>query len=193
MMAKSFQLPDQSLVQLRIDLDGIRPVIWRRLVVSSDTTLGQLHYIIQYAMGWYNEHLHEFELGHQRYSDEPENGAIIESNVTLGQCLSENATNKFNYIYDYGDYWLHKIKVEKHLPMGSCKAPICLAGKNACPPEDVGGAGGYYEFLDIIMNSRHPRRKELLEWAGGSFDPTAFNIKQVNSNLPNAEKILSEP
>ena len=51
-----------TIHQLRVTLKNTRPPIWRRLHVPSDFTLGDLHYVIQIAMGWGNEHLHEFSL-----------------------------------------------------------------------------------------------------------------------------------
>ena len=42
-----------------IVLLGISPMIWRRIKVSSNSTIADLHYIIQIAMGWKDEHLHQ--------------------------------------------------------------------------------------------------------------------------------------
>jgi Plasmid pRiA4b ORF-3-like protein len=61
--------------------------------------------------------------------------------------------------------------------------PRCVTGKRACPPEDVGGVWGYAEFLKAIRNSRHPGHDEMLQWAGGAFDPTAFDLPSVNGML----------
>lgn len=47
---------DQSIYQLKITLKDFRPPIWRRIQVTSETTLGKLHRIIQSAMGWTNSH-----------------------------------------------------------------------------------------------------------------------------------------
>jgi Plasmid pRiA4b ORF-3-like protein len=46
--------------QLKIVLLGIRPMIWRRIKLSSDSTIADLHDIIQIVMGWKEEHLHQF-------------------------------------------------------------------------------------------------------------------------------------
>jgi hypothetical protein len=58
-------------------------------------------------------------------------------------------SKSFNYIYDLGDDWKHRVKAEKILPADpDLRSPVCLAGRNACPSEDVGGGTGYIEFLD---------------------------------------------
>jgi hypothetical protein len=44
----------RDVYQIKISLRGIRPPIWRRLEVFSDTTLEKLHLIFQLAMGWAN-------------------------------------------------------------------------------------------------------------------------------------------
>jgi hypothetical protein len=49
------------------------------------------------------------------------------------------------------------------------KKAICLAGKRACPPEDVGGTGGYENFLESIMDPDHKEHEEHIEWIGGEF------------------------
>lgn len=53
--------------QVKISLKGARPPIWRRLWVVSDMTLGQLHTVIQMAMGWYDCHLHHFDVYGEYY------------------------------------------------------------------------------------------------------------------------------
>jgi hypothetical protein len=47
------------IYQLKITLRGSKPPIWRQIQVHSNTTLPQLHQIIQLAMGWHNCHLHQ--------------------------------------------------------------------------------------------------------------------------------------
>lgn len=59
----------------------------------------------------------------------------------------------------------------------------CLAGENACPPEDVGSAGDYHSFLEPIRDPKHEEHDQMLEWIGGSFDPTAFSLDDVNERL----------
>lgn len=52
----------KTIHTLRISLRDSKPPIWRRVAVPSDITLGQLHEVIQIAMGWTNSHLHQFVL-----------------------------------------------------------------------------------------------------------------------------------
>lgn len=57
---------------------------------------------------------------------------------------------------------------------------MCLAGANACPPEDVGGLGGYADFLQAITDPSHEDHDAMWRWWGGPFDPAGFDINSAN-------------
>ncbi|MBI4769314.1 MAG: plasmid pRiA4b ORF-3 family protein [Chloroflexi bacterium] len=175
--------------QLKITLLDLRPPVWRRVLVPGEFTLGDLHSVIQLAMGWTDSHLHRFDVGGTGYSlpypgtDWEESGDEDSSDVRLDQVApGENA--KFMYEYDFGDSWEHEVLVEKISPPDpTMKHPVCLTGKRACPPEDVGGVWGYAEFLQAIRNPKHPEHDSMLEWVGGEFDPAAFDLEETNRAL----------
>ena|SRR5665647_2099430 len=177
---------DIHIYQMKVTLEDSKPPIWRRIQVPSTVTLYRLHMILQVAMGWSNYHLHEFNIDGGHYGEpSPDNAYKVrnEKTVKLSQVVSKEGA-KFAYIYDFGDYWYHKILVEKILPPESDKYyPICIKGKRACPPEDCGGIGGYYEFLEIIQNPNDPDHGQMLEWVGGSYDPEAFGLDDINQQL----------
>lgn len=56
------------IYQIKVTLKDSKPPIWRCVLISSETTLTKLHDIIQAAMGWYNSHLHAFEIHDEQYS-----------------------------------------------------------------------------------------------------------------------------
>ena len=112
-------------------------------------------------------------------------GMLDESTVTLQEALGARKT--FMYVYDFGDDWHHKIKVEKIITLDApLSLAVCLDGENACPPEDVGGSPGYEEFLQALADPAHPDHGDLKDWIGGSFDPAAFSIAEVNARLKQA-------
>ena len=55
------------IYQLRVWLREISPVIWRRLLVRSDSSIADLHYTLQLAMGWTDTHLHQFLIRGKSY------------------------------------------------------------------------------------------------------------------------------
>ena len=179
--------PAPAVLQLKIELAEIKPVIWRRVVVPETITLGKLHQVIQDAMGWFDCHLHEFEIAGERYGvPDPDFdwGVPVRSDRRVRLATALNGTKSFRYTYDFGDNWDHRIKVEKVLPPDpTLKAPLCIAGANACPPEDVGSVPGYFDFVEATANPKHPEHREMIQWFGGPFDPSAFDIDFANSLL----------
>lgn len=191
-MAKIKQPTDIYIYQMKVTLEDIKPPIWRRIQVTSATSLYKFHKILQTVMGWSDYHLHEFIIDETHYGKpDPDYPFEVknEKNMKLGQAVSEEGA-KFTYIYDFGDYWRHKILVEKILLLEPDKHyPICIKGKRACPPEDCGGIYGYYEFLEAIQNPDHPEHDEMLEWVGGSFDPEAFDLDEINQKLRKSDNL----
>lgn len=184
---KAPQSPAEApIYQIKVTLENSRPPIWRRLLVPGDVTLAQLHDIIQVAMGWEDYHLHQFIVGNVFYGEpHPDYGFEMrdERRVTLREVAPQGGS-KFHYEYDFGDGWLHQILVEKILPPEPERFyPVCIKGKRACPPEDVGGIWGYYDFLEAIGNPDHPEHEDYLEWVGGAFDPEALDLEEVNERL----------
>ncbi|HEY9828810.1 MAG TPA: plasmid pRiA4b ORF-3 family protein [Stenomitos sp.] len=185
-MAPRKQAKSQTIYQLKITLKGARPPIWRRVQVTSDTTLGKLHQIIQETMGWFDYHLHSFLIQGEEYG-QPMLGEDVEVHNEQSVKLSKVVTKeklKFVYTYDFGDSWDHEIVVEKVLPLDpQVSYPVCLTGKRACPPEDCGGVWGYASFLEAIQDPSHSEHESMLEWVGGKFDPDAFDLNGVNQLL----------
>ena len=176
--------------QFKITLKSIRPPIWRRIQVPETYTFWNLHVAVQDAMGWFDSHLHRFEILNPSTGIEEEIGIPDEEfewdTVTLPVWEQKIAhyfsmTNtKSDYVYDFGDNWEHTVKLEKILPrQEKVKYPICIGGKRACPPEDSGGPWGYKDFLEEMADPHHEQHEEMLDWVGGSFDPEHFDIKEV--------------
>ena len=179
-------LTPKSIYQLKITLNDSKPPIWRRILVPDSISLHQLHTILQIVMGWTNSHLHQFIIDDEYYGD-PEDDEMgdmkNEKRYRLNQFVRRKGF-KFIYEYDFGDSWEHIILVEAILPIQKgAQYPICLEGKRACPPEDVGGVWGYEEFLEVISNPKHPEHEEMLEWVGEDFDPEFFDIEDANLGL----------
>ena len=92
------------------------------------------------------------------------------------------------YEYDFGDGWEHVVLVEKILPMTpDAKLPVCIKGKRACPPEDVGGVWGYEQLLEAIKDPNHPEHEMYTEWIDGDFDSEVFDKDVVNAMLQRSE------
>ena len=171
-----------AAVRLKITLRGVRPPVWRRLVVPASMTLAQLHSVFQTAMGWTDSHLHSFEVGGVLYGDVEEFDGPVGNETRTRLSSVIGSASKFRYEYDFGDGWEHDVVVEQVLST-SVITPSCVAGRRACPPEDCGGPGGYAYLLDVLADSDHEEHAHLAEWVGGSFDPEAFDVAETSDLL----------
>lgn len=159
----------------------VSPRVWRRLRVPEAIGLDHLHGLIQAAMGWSDAHRYEFCIHERRYAplgtaSRGGPGRVFEARGKP-LCYALGASRSFDYLYDFGDQWQHLVVVEavEVLPEGAQATAALLDGGGACPPEDVGGAAGYAAFLAALADPGHPQHVELLAWAGGAFDPHAFD------------------
>ncbi len=177
------------LFQFKITLLDIAPAIWRRVQVP-DCTLVEFHEFVQAAFGWENYHLHQFEIGGVRYTEPAPDGDDFdtdsedETDVLLSTLLPKSSrTARWEYEYDFGDGWRHEVLFERFPPaVPKAKAPLCLEGERACPPEDCGGPPGYADYLDAIADPDHERHEEMRGWRG-PFDPEAFDAKKATKAM----------
>jgi hypothetical protein len=187
----SVRKAEGSLVyQLEVMLKEIQPPIWRRFQVPASLTLAQLHDALQIVMGWTDSHLHRFlingrEYGRPDYEERFADDDPIwdERRVRLAK-LFPVIPAAFLYEYDYGDGWLHVLVVEGiRTARPDVHYPICMAGERTCPPEDVGGVGGYEELLAVLADPTHEDYEMMRMWAGEDYDPEAFEVEAVNQAL----------
>ena len=184
-MAPKKPAPPNAVYQLKITLRGIRPPIWRRVLVGDTLTLLQLHRVIQAAMGWEDTRLHRFTINSELYGEPSTEGFYRdkdERKSTLGE-TAPDVKSKFRYEYDLSDEWDHEVEVEAILSVTPEQVlPACVTGKRACPPEGVGGAWGYGALLEAMKNPRHPERvrfARLIE----SYKPEASDLVAANKRL----------
>ncbi|KAF9926220.1 hypothetical protein BGZ65_007369 [Modicella reniformis] len=183
----------KEIYSVKISIKRMKPPIWRRVHLWSDTTLRQLHMIIQGTMRWENHHLHKFDFtGNVKFEDFMHLGgletALAYGNAMEAQKYDEKTTRlnqvappgtTFAYVYDFGDNWDIVIQVEKvvgQLHVG-IKLPICVAGRRASPREGGIGIRGY-EYMpseDEEDENEVARREEI--------DPAKFDRQEIDAAL----------
>ncbi len=191
--------PFVEVYQLRICLREISPAIWRRLLVRSDSSIEDLHYAIQIAMGWTDSHLHQFVIYGKRYGLWKEGGLSFADDpqqvhlADLGLRLSE----RFLYEYDFGDLWQHEIRIEKRLPLDRKKPyPVCIGGARQTPLEDCGGPWIFLELrqhysswyiaerlLDILEQAHVSDYRGELQTLSYWLNVDKFDRRAVNRRL----------
>jgi len=170
-----------------IVLQDYDPAIWRR-IETKDVTLGQLHALIQTAMGWTNSHMHQFEIAGTRYTDlrfmMDDFGAIDYSGLRVSDLVEKHDTKlRMGYEYDFGDGWQHEVVLEDVTESErGIQYPRCIDGERACPPEDVGGVYGFADYVEAIMDPTHSEHDDYLEWYG-LFDPTEFDAAKATRRM----------
>lgn len=135
--------------QLKITIKGSRPPIWRRVIVPEMITFADLDEIIEKIFGWTHEHLYEFYFSSvdARFTLDPDSDDDTDDVHT--QFIDEWmwADSRFNYIYDFGDYWEHTICVEKIVNY-EYRYPTVLKSKGPYMIEDCGGIYDFYTVFD---------------------------------------------
>lgn len=154
------------------------PPIWRRLQLSSETTLTRLHHVLHVVMGWREYHLHGYVIDGVEYGPQTQAGGlpvIGERGLPLTY-LVRTAPAQFIYPYDFGDGWTHTVDVEAITrPVRGKRYPVCFAGERVCPPEDAGRRRrptGICALLERHRRPASPRAQGLfddLRRAGTSF------------------------
>ena len=176
-----------AVYQLRIRLDRISPLIWRRLLVRDTTTIAELHAIIQLAFGWSDDHLHQFliygkaygiaYIGGASFADDPHTVRLADFRLRVGE--------RFCYEYNFYVPRRHEIRLEQILPATPGQHyPVCIGGARAAPPERCAGPNAFLEerqehhslavierLLALIDNpddylDPHEELRRLRYWAG---------------------------
>lgn len=89
---------------------------------------------------------------------------------------------EIRYNYDFGDNWWFIIKLEETVEDYYFGFPTLLDGAETAPPEDVGGIYGYYKFMEIYNNPKHPEHEDMKAWAE-SFGFRKYDPDWINERL----------
>jgi hypothetical protein len=185
-------------IKLKITLEFMPVPVYRTVLVPAHISMTRLHEIIQSVMPWDDEHLYQFV--DDRDSPQFKTGLILEDDcmpddemvdaeeVSLKEeFLIKRKGAPFYYQYDFGDDWFHHITfeevTEEERKMFEGKALLLEAVGN-CPPENIGGPGGYQYFLTVINDPKNPEyasMREWLEWDEDDKDPWDVNHVDIDT------------
>lgn len=176
-----------TAVRIKVTLKEVKPEVMRRLVVPVTLRLDRLHLTLQAAFGWTNSHLFEFHAGEARWGipdpvDHFGSQPIDARKARLFDVVQETGAKTIHYLYDFGDSWDHVIKLEKWFDKTTTEGlPLLLDAAGRCPPEDVGGAPGYADYLDAISDPSHPEHENMRLWGPDRFDPAVIDRKALEA------------
>ena len=176
--------------RLKVTLDLENYDIYRIIEAPAHARFWQLHEAIQRSFGWFDYHLHIFTFydgevtAHQRrmYYNKKRTMVILDHNDPEAQMhydpekyeiqkdrslLLRDVFEKREscvYSYDFGDNWEHVITVEDRIEDGSGRFKL-LEMQGERPPEDVGGEGGFENYMRIISDKNDPEYEDTMRWA----------------------------
>jgi Plasmid pRiA4b ORF-3-like protein len=148
-MPERLTITQPVVYQLRVVLRGVSPLIWRRLLVCSDSTIVDLHATLQIALDWSDEHFNRFVIHGREYGVSHLGGIAFRDDprqVRLAD-LGLRVRERFLYEYDFTDGWQHDVRIEQILPLVPGRHyPMCPGGRRQVPPEDCGGPWAFLEL-----------------------------------------------
>ena len=186
----------QNRYKLGISLLDSPVDVYREVVVPSNIRLPHLAELLIRTVGWTGYHLYEFQKDDDLYTDkasikeykswpEPEFGPAPVTRYhdytcyTLGQVLRQEG-DSIEFRYDFGDDWKHDVVLLERGKYTDSQDPdfYVIGGEGACPPEDVGGVGGYDYMLRLFKNPKeNPEELEnYRQWLPEGFDPHRFDL-----------------
>lgn len=147
----------RAIYDLNVSLRGVDPRIWRQVQVRHDTTLPELHRILQILFGWGDSHAHEFALRDQVYgfpsTVHPDGTVLDEKAVPLNRLLLA-AGDELTYIYDFGDNWRCRVTLDATVTAEEgVLYPRCTDGERQGPPENVGGPYAYSAYVKTVVGA----------------------------------------
>ncbi|NTF23509.1 helix-turn-helix domain-containing protein [Agrobacterium rubi] len=183
------------MLRLRIEVDGTDPLVWREILIPENATFADLHSAIQISFGWKWAHLHAFHCGVLIGDTEELNSgassdtrALDEHTITLQSI--DHSSRVFHYIYDFGDRWVHTIKIGGRVPRADLPArPVLVDGAFGSMIEDSGSYEGFNRLVADIRNG--DASMDILDWLhqrgyGRDYDPNSFDRDLIDKVMGSA-------
>lgn len=183
-----------TIARLKITLDDVTPAVMRRIEVPLAIRLDRLHAVLQAALGWTNNHLWEIRARDTGWGPRDPyggfgDGPLDASKAMLLSVVEDMGVKTLKYLYDFGDGWKHTVKIERIIDAEpGALYPRLVDATGRCPPEDIGGARGYAEFLEVIADPDHERHDEMTEYYDAEFDPQAIDVVAIDAELVSLAK-----
>lgn len=177
-------------LEVELELEG---TCRRRIIVPMNYTFRRFHNVLQKLFCWQGYHLHDFWIerypngqlkytltGYPREDDCEGEATRPDGEVSLSEIFP--TYDHIIYNYDFGDDWIHHIKLVRMIDDYDKSHPVCLSGEGDAPPEDVGGPGGYAEMLRVLADPKDSEYESMKSWVDGMMWKK-FDVVQINWDL----------
>ncbi len=180
----------REMFLFHVELAGLVMRPGRLFLLDAGASFADLHRAIQDAFGWENRHLWSFR--------HPNGNPIVEGADGEGRPIDlaarlplaslfdgEKCCQWCHYTYDFGDDWVHEVKLVSFQARSTPFRRELVDGLLACPPEDRGGAPGYENLLQFLVTGKDELMGDpsaLAEWIG-DWDPDHFDPAKAAKKL----------
>src|SRR6266851_9901843 len=138
-------------VQLSARLRGVSPPVTRRLVITEQASLAQLHAALQVAFGWSDEHLYVFQIRGWQFGDPARAIELALAGGGVDMPLAAFAfeiNETFRYQYNLFVPWKIDCRIASRSVVPVTEPLGCLAARGDPPDEDLEGAAAYSDWLE---------------------------------------------
>ena len=181
-------LIDGDIFQFKLTLTDSSPEIWRRVLVPDECTLSDLHYLISYSFGWFDDSEHEFPDGSRLFAPRSKDGRAgpADEHKAVLLDLFRHSGDKTHYVCHRRDSWCVDVVFEgAQAPVPNGRYPCCIAGANDRPCDGVGGISQYNELVRLVDDpaARRAIAPNCNEVGWSDFVPTYLDIGDINGAL----------
>ena len=171
---------------MKITLKRIKPPVWRKFVVPKNMTFQKFSAVLEMIMGWTGFHMAAFQMPTSGINivcgagcdfapeaasiADKEFGELDGKKTKLSEFLPDET--KFGFVYDLGDYWEHRVVIEKIIDDYEFNYPQVLSYNGNCPPED----GGDARLLEDMRENPDDYDEE-------DFEEFEYDLAEVNEYL----------
>ncbi|MBY0380257.1 MAG: plasmid pRiA4b ORF-3 family protein [Burkholderiales bacterium] len=177
-----------EIYQLKITALGIKPSIWRTILIPANATFLDLHDVIMLLFGFEDVHLFAFS-DNGGYADQIGDGSDGTKSATKVKLFQKfTDIDKMNYTYDFGDDWNFSIVLQKTLPLTKDAIyPQCIKWKGGMMLEDCGSYYGYEMITNWCRNKTKKNANVLIDYYGddeiletyADFNPDKFDVNSI--------------
>jgi hypothetical protein len=176
--------PTQDVYLLRVSLVKSEPEVWRRLMVTTDTTLNELHRLLQLLMNLNDEHLHRFKVGYDFFGPDSPDGSMDSRELYNGKTLHDiyaAGYKKFFYTYDFAANREHRLTIQQVLPYeDGIDYPLCTNGAHVAPPDNSITTPKYNHLIVALADKHHADHELAGELLGRDWEVDYFSASEVN-------------
>ena len=160
---------------------GIHPMLWRRFLVRSDSTLADLHVVLQIAFDWTDFHLHRFRIRKKDYAVPRLGGLACHDarKIKLAD-LHFRINERFLYEYDFCNLWQHQVRIEKRWEIEASRSYALKVGVTG----PVKRLGLHYTHLWSTCSQSVPSREQPSRGRQNSSSPSSFHSKVNSQQAP---------